>query len=137
MGNNKLITIIVTAIIVLVFFFLPFAEDQNRTKQEEAALAAEKQAALEEQQKEAEEAAQKLLYCAPEKEADVYDPSADNRAFEILGAGYSDGSWAGIYGYCPTGVTVTAKVDGQDYSVQSQGGTFALRVNCPTFFLFF
>ena len=131
MPNNKLITIIVTSIIVLVFFFLPFAEDQNKAKQEEERIAAEEQAALEAEQKEAEAAAQKLLYCAPPKEAEVYDPSADNRAFEVLGAGYSDGSWAGVYGYCPKGVTVTATVDGQEYSVQSQGGTFGIRVNSP------
>lgn len=131
MGNNKLITIIVTTIIVMVFFFLPFAEDQSKAKLEQEKMAAEQQAAEEEAQKAAEAEAQKLLYCAPPKEAEVYDPATENRAFEILGAGYSDGSWAVVYGYCPVGVQVTASLDGQDYSVQSAGGTFALRVNSP------
>lgn len=132
MPKNKVLTILVTSVIVLVFFFLPFAEQQNKDKEAEAAIAAEEARKAEEERLAQEALAAKLQYCAPPKEEEVYDPSIENRAFEIIGAGYSDDTWAAVYGNCAVGALVTATVDGQEYSVQSSGGTFALRVNSPS-----
>ena len=70
------------------------------------------------------------LYSAPPFTPEVYDP-ADTRAFRILGAAYSDGDWAAVYGECPIGLHVTAKTADGEYGVQSEGGCFALRLYSP------
>ncbi|MBQ4351324.1 MAG: hypothetical protein II768_08695 [Clostridia bacterium] len=70
------------------------------------------------------------LYSAPAFVPEVYDP-ADTRAFRVLGAAYSDGDWAVVYGECPIGLYVTAKTADGEYGVQSEGGCFALRMYSP------
>ena len=67
------------------------------------------------------------LYSAPKFTPEVYDP-ADTREFKILGAAYSDGTWAVAYGECKIGAFITCVTeDGETTTVQSQGGCFAIR----------
>jgi hypothetical protein len=71
------------------------------------------------------------LYSAPAFTPEVLDP-ADTREFKILGAAYSDGTWAVAYGECKVGAFITAvNADGETATVQSQGGCFALRFHAP------
>ncbi len=71
------------------------------------------------------------LYSAGPRIPEVYDP-ADTRELKVLGASYSDGFWAVAYGQCKVGALVTATTsDGDVFTVQSEGGCFALRFYAP------
>lgn len=72
------------------------------------------------------------LYSAGPFVPEVYDP-ADTREFKVLGAAYSDDFWAVVYGECKVGAVVSASVSDNEekYTVQSEGGCFALRIWAP------
>ena len=63
---------------------------------------------------------------------EVYDPNADNEMLDIFGAAYSDGDNGVIYGKCAVGATVTVTLPDGEFSVQSEGGRFAIRVHSAT-----
>ena len=71
-------------------------------------------------------------YCAGKKKAEVYDADIDRRQLKVLGAAHSDGNYAAIYGECAVGALVTAKSSYGEFSVQSEGGTFAMRIKSPS-----
>lgn len=119
MYNNKLVGIIITAVIVLVFFFLPFAEDN-----------AKKQEPTEDASQAAQEEAPEPVFNAGAKKEEEYTPELYYPT-EIVGAGYSDDTWAVLFGRCSIGATVTADDGTNKYTVKSEGGTFALRFNAP------
>lgn len=70
----------------------------------------------------------KSLYADPNKrQPEVYDPNAEERELKILGVSYSDGKYAVAYGQCAVGALVTIKTKQGEFSVQSEGGCFAMR----------
>ena len=71
----------------------------------------------------------KSLYADPNKrQPDVYDPNAEARELKIFGVSYSDGKYAVAYGQCAVGALVTIKSKHGEFSVQSEGGNFAMRI---------
>ena len=69
-------------------------------------------------------------YSAGPKVAEEYDPNAKERELKVFGASYSDNNYCAVFGECAVGALVTIKTDGQEFSVQSEGGCFAARVFC-------
>lgn len=63
---------------------------------------------------------------------EVYDPNADNDPLEVYSATYSDGDNGVIFGQCAVGATVTVTLPDGEFSVQSEGGRFAIRVRSAT-----
>ena len=60
--------------------------------------------------------------------AEVYDPSVNNDSISVYGASFSDNSSGVIFGKCAVGATVTVKLSNGEYTVQSEGGRFAVRI---------
>ena len=122
MTGNKTVTILIICVIIFIFVGVPFAADQEKARLAEEAKS-----------KAAEEAKRKDLlfeedaFFAAPKKAEEYN-AKNPRAFEVLGAGFSDKGWAVVFGNCEFGAYVTAKVGKKEYAVQSTGGTFALRI---------
>lgn len=76
----------------------------------------------------------KSLYSDPNKrQPDVYDPNAEERELKIFGVSMSDGKYAVAYGQCAVGALVTIKSEHGEFSVQSEGGSFAMRIYNPNF----
>ena len=123
MSGNKTVTILIICVIVFIFVGVPFAADQ-----EKARLAEEAKTKAEEEVKKKDVPFEEEAFFASPKKEEVYDAKAKNqRPFEVYGVGYSDGDWAVAFGNCAVGARVTASVGKKEYSVQSFGGTFALR----------
>ncbi len=68
------------------------------------------------------------LFTAAPKTAEVYDANAEHNEFRILGVGVSDGDHAAVFGECATGALITCTTDDGEFTVQSEKGSFALRV---------
>lgn len=69
-------------------------------------------------------------YSAPRKTKEIYSPD-DGREFRIYGVTYSDNDYSVVFGECAVGAVVTVTTADGEYSVQSIGGNFALRVYSP------
>ncbi len=70
-------------------------------------------------------------YTAGKKVAEEYDSTKTDRKLKVFGAAHSDGNYGVIYGQCAVGTVVTAKSQYGEASVQSEGGSFALRIPSP------
>ena len=67
-------------------------------------------------------------YAAPAKTAEVYNPDIENRELKVFGVSVSDGDFCVVYGECAVGATVTIESEYGTFSVVSEGGCFAARI---------